>query len=199
MPRPDRIGSSAASGSPAPSAGYRFGTTRTSQPGESAAPPPGRSAHTSRGVRSSWPSANGSLSGSIGGRSSIFELNAPGRAARSPAMIARSPVSGSIRSSGKGLLHRHVRDALFDELLTLNLEAAALVERLGVGLRMQADPPRPGRARLAFGLLQDAGANAASAEVRLDCHAPKPGDAVVEHQAAGADELPGVDGDDVER
>src|SRR4051794_27544664 len=139
MPRPDRIGSSDAaesaaarsvSGSPGPSAGYRFGTTLTFQPGVSGPPPPGRMAQTSGGVRSSLPSANGSFPGSMGGRSAIFEPNAPGRAARSPAMMARSPLSGSMRSSGKRLLHRHVRDALFDELLTLNLEAAALVERL---------------------------------------------------------------------
>src|SRR4051794_40517801 len=186
MPRPDRIGSSAASGSPAPSAGYRFGTTRTSQPGESAAPPPGRSAHTSGGVRSSLPSANGSFSGSIGGRSSIFELNAPGRAARSPAMMARSPVSGSIRSSGKALLPRPVRNALFHELVPLNLEAAALVQRPRRGLRMQADALRARTARLVLRRPEHQRADAAPAQVGLHRHPPEARDPTVEHQSAGA-------------
>src|SRR4051794_17296994 len=194
MPRPLRSGSSAAAESAArasgsvsasgrPSAGYRFGTTRTVHPGVSGAPPSGRSAHTSGGVRSSLPSANGSFSGSIGGRSSILELNAPGRAARSPAMIARRPVSGSMRSSGKALLHRHVGDALLDELLTANLIAAALVHGPGARLGVQADPRHSGRARLPLGQLEDRGAYAATAKVALDGHPAESRDGLVEQQA----------------
>src|SRR5436190_8164509 len=183
MPRPERIGSSAASGAPSPSAGYRFGTTRTDQPGVSGAPPLRRSAQTSGGVRSSLPSANGSLSGSIGGRSWIFELNAPGRDARSPAMIARSPVTGSMRSSGKNLLHRHVRDALFHELRPLNLEATPLVYRSCRLLCMQAHPVGAAGERLALGHGEDLGADAASAQPRFDGHAPEPRDALVEQQS----------------
>src|SRR3954469_23562545 len=97
-PRPACRGSSAGP-SPAPSAGYRFGTTRTVQPGVFAAPPDGRHAKTSGGVRSSWPSRKGSLVGSIGARGSA-RSSPPGRPARSPATIVRSPLSGSSRSSG---------------------------------------------------------------------------------------------------
>src|SRR3954452_14739352 len=178
MPRPERIGSSAASGSPGPSAGYRLGTTRTVQPGVSAPPPPGRSAQTSGGVFASLPSANGSASGSIGGRSSIFELNGPGCAARSPAMIARSPLSGSMRSSGKVLLHRQVRDPLFDEQLPPDLEAAALIESARRGLRVQPDPLGAGTPRLRLCRIEDRRADTAPAQVGLDGHPPEPCQAV---------------------
>src|SRR4051812_322915 len=97
-PRPACRGSSA-SPSPGPSAGYRFGTTRTVQPGPSGAPSEGRDANSSGGVRSSWPSRKGSRSGSTGGRCSA-RSSPPGRPARSPATIVRSPLSGSSRSSG---------------------------------------------------------------------------------------------------
>ena len=79
-------------------AGKRLGTERTSQPGVSGSPPSGRSAHTSGGVRSSWPSRNGSFSGSTGSAGSA-EKPPPGREARPAAMIDFSPVSGSTRSS----------------------------------------------------------------------------------------------------
>src|SRR4051812_23583763 len=100
-PRPACRGSSVRP-SPAPRAGYRFGTTRTVQPGVFAAPPDGRHAKTSGGVRSSLPSRKGSLVGSIGGRDSA-RSSPPGRPARSPATTVRSPVSGSSRSSGTGV------------------------------------------------------------------------------------------------
>ena len=64
----------------------------------SGSPPPGRSAHTSGGVRSSWPSRNGSFSGSTGSAGSAWKPP-PGREARPAAMIDFSPVSGSTRSS----------------------------------------------------------------------------------------------------
>src|SRR3954468_13669831 len=97
-PRPASSGSSARP-TPAPSAGYRFGTTRTVQPGLSRSPPEGRRANSSGGVLSSCPSRNGSRSGSSGGRGSA-RSSPPGRPARSPATTVRSPVSGSSRSSG---------------------------------------------------------------------------------------------------
>src|SRR3954447_10313678 len=199
IPRPDRIGSSTASGWPLASAGYRFGTTRTFQPGVSGPAPLDLSAQTSGGVRSSLPSANGSFCGSIGGRSSIFELNAPGRAARSPAMIARSPVSGSMRSSGKRLLHRQVGDALFEELLTLNLKAAALVERSRRDLRVEAYPLGARSSGLKFRSLQERRADAASAHVVLDCHSAEAGKIAVEDESACADHAPADDSNHVER
>src|SRR4051794_6942515 len=207
IPRPERIGSSlaAASMSPVwrgvtpPSAGKRFGTARTRQPGVLGAPPPGRSAHTSGGVRSSLPSANGSFSGSIGGRSSIFELKAPGRDARSPATIARRPVSGSSRSSGKRLLHRHVWDALVHELFAACLEATALVEGARRELRMQADPPRARRPRLLLGGAQDCRTDPAPAHVVADGHPAQERQVVLEHKPARADNAPALDRHDVRR
>src|SRR4051812_4615807 len=207
MPRPERIGSSAAAASLSPcwrgvtpsSAGYRFGTTRTFQPGVSGAPLSGRSAHTSGGVWSSLPSANGSVSGSIGGRTSIFELNAPGRDARSPAMIARRPVSGSRRSSGNWLLHRHVGDALVEELVAPDLEAAALVERPRRALRVQADGLGAGPARLVLSLLEHRGADPAPAQVGLDGHAAEARDARVEDEPARAGQASVGERDDVQR
>src|SRR5829696_6063744 len=113
-PRPRASGSAPAASAPAPapasppravarsegsSAGYRFGTARTRQPGPSGAPPSARSAHTSGGVRSSCPPRNGSDSGSSGGAGSTENMP-PGRSARSPATIVRNPDSGSMRSSG---------------------------------------------------------------------------------------------------
>ncbi len=50
-------------------------------------------------MRSSWPSANGSCSGSIGAAGS-HRGSPPGRRLRSPATIVRCPESGSMRSSG---------------------------------------------------------------------------------------------------
>ncbi len=95
--------SRAAPSSAGASAGYRLGTTRTVQPGELGTPPPGLTAYSSGGVRSSWPSANGSRSGSIGSgaRSASVSVGAPpGRRERSPATIVRCPLSGSMRISG---------------------------------------------------------------------------------------------------
>src|SRR3954447_14949120 len=199
MPRPDRIGSSAGSGWPLASAGYRFGTTRTFQPGVSGPPPSERSAQTSGGVRCSLPSANGSFSGSIGGRSSTFDANAPGRAARSPAMIARRPVSGSMRSSGKALLHGHVRDAFVHELLAPHLEAASLVERACRRLRVQPDPLRAGRTALALGGSDDRRTDSAPACLAIDRHAAQLRQAVVEHQPAGPEDPPALDGHQMRR
>src|SRR4051812_6836659 len=56
-------------------------------------------AYTSGGVRSSWPSRNGSVAGSIGGGGSSSNP-APGRDARAAAMIDLYPVRGSTRTSG---------------------------------------------------------------------------------------------------
>src|SRR4051812_11295271 len=94
-------------------AGKRFGTTRTVQPGVSGGPPPGRTASSSGGVRSSWPSRKGSVAGSIGS-GGVARGPPPGRVARSPATIARSPVSGSTRTSGT---ERVAPDVLLEGLL----------------------------------------------------------------------------------
>jgi len=67
--------------------------------GESGGLPSGRRANSSGGVRSSWPPANGSCSGSIGSAGGA-RSSPPGRVARSPATITRWPVSGSMRISG---------------------------------------------------------------------------------------------------
>ena len=73
-----RSGLASGSGSTASwiSAGYRFGTARTVQPGVSGGPPFGRTAYTSGGVWSSWPGANGSRSRSIGGHGVDVEVAA---------------------------------------------------------------------------------------------------------------------------
>src|SRR3954447_3456475 len=199
IPRPDRIGSSTASGWPLASAGYRFGTTRTFQPGVSGPAPLDLSAQTSGGVRSSLPSANGSFCGSIGGRSSTFEANAPGRAARSPAMIARRPLSGSMRSSGKALLHRHVRDAFVHELLALHLEAAPLIERARRRLRVQADPLCTGRTAVPLGGVQNRGTDSTPACIAFDRHPAQLRQAVVEDQPAGPEDPAVLDRDQMRR
>src|SRR4029453_11903125 len=93
---------------------------------------------TSGGVWSSCPAANGSLSGSIGGRGAMSR-KAPGREPRSPATITRRPLSGSIRSSGKALLHRHVLDPLLDEGGTVLAVAGRLVQRERVRLGVERD------------------------------------------------------------
>src|SRR3954447_15630592 len=188
IPRPDCIGSSTASGSPLASAGYRFGTTRTFQPGVSGPAPLDLSAQTSGGVRSSLPSANGSFSGSIGGRLSTFDANAPGRAARSPAMIARRPLSGSMRSSGKVLLHRHVRDAFVHELLALHLEAAPLIERARRRLRVQPHPFRTGGAAVPLGGVENRGADSTPTCITFDRHPSELRQTVVEDEPAGPDD-----------
>src|SRR5947209_12756388 len=135
------------------SAGYRFGTTRTSHPGVSGAPPPGRTAYSSGGVRSSWPSAKGSASRSSAGAGSA-ESWPPGRPARSPAMIARCPVSGSIRTSGKRLLHRDVLDPRLAKHRATRPVAGVLIERASVGLRMEHEPAGAGGPRLGVGDLE---------------------------------------------
>ena len=100
------------------SAGYRLGTTRTVHPGESGGPPPGRTAYSSGGVRSSWPSANGSLSKSIGS-GGAQRGSPPGRRERSPATIVLCPVSGSMRISGMGSPHHRVALTSRSSLATL--------------------------------------------------------------------------------
>ena len=65
------------------SAGYRFGTTRTLQPGESGGPPSGRSAYSSGGVRSSCPRRTGRARASIGSAGAQRRL-----AARAPRALA---------------------------------------------------------------------------------------------------------------
>ena len=84
-------------------AGYRLGTTRTVQPGVSGGPPFGLTANNSGGVRSSWPSAKGSSSGSMGSGARSWGDSPgapPGRRERSPATIVLAPLSGSVRISG---------------------------------------------------------------------------------------------------
>ena len=80
-----------APGSPTSSrtAAYRFGTTRTRQPGPFGGLPGGRYASTSGGVSASWPSQKGQAG-----------PTARGRSARSGEIRTRRPVSGSDRHSG---------------------------------------------------------------------------------------------------
>src|SRR5205823_2930482 len=84
------------------SAGNLFGTTRTSQPGVFGALPFWRYAITSGGVSDSWPGQNGHPSfPSAVTRSKTKSL---GRFCRSVEMMTQRPVTGSLRSSGKGKL-----------------------------------------------------------------------------------------------
>ena len=79
-------------------AGYRFGTTRTCQPGEFAGSRAG-SVSVSGGVRSSRPSQKGQLSSSASVGSSITGTPTPGRRARPGATTTWRPETGSTRSS----------------------------------------------------------------------------------------------------
>src|SRR6185503_12546378 len=169
---------------------YRFGTTRTRQL------PFSRSAYTSGGVRSSWPAANGSLSGSIGGRGAMSR-NAPGRDPRSPATITRRPVSGSIRSSGKPLLHRHVLDALLDEGGSVLAVPGGLVQRQRVCLGVKGDRTGAGADRHAVGLAQDGRRDPVAPPLARDGEPAEPGHVPAEQQTAGADHGAVVHGDDV--
>ena len=87
---------SCAPGTPSPTIGYLFGTTRTCQPGASGSPGPTRA--TSGGVSASLPSQNGQLSTRTG-IGACCTRNVSGRSARAGARITRSPVSSSTSSS----------------------------------------------------------------------------------------------------
>src|SRR5438128_1098435 len=87
----------------------------------------------------------------------------PGRPARSPAMIVRSPESGSTRTSGKRLLHRQVLDAGVEEDLTPGAVAGALVEPQRRRLRGQDHLLASHRPRPALGLAEQRAADAAPA------------------------------------
>ena len=148
--------------SPSPDrAGYRFGTTLTRQS------PFSRSAYTSGGVRSSCPAANGSLSGSIGSRGATSR-KAPGREPRSPATITRRPVSGSMRSSGKALLHGHVLDALLHEGRSVRARTRrarrAAARRSARAARSTPSPPS---AAIRSASREDLGGDAVAAAVAL--------------------------------
>src|SRR5262249_52607138 len=80
------------------SAGYLFGTTRTSQPGEFDAPPFCRYDSTSGGVSASRPGQNGHCARSTG--TTCSRRKSLGRFWRSVEMITQRPVTGSLRSSG---------------------------------------------------------------------------------------------------
>src|SRR3954451_3723468 len=193
-PRPPASGSVPAAATPSSgSAGYRFGTTRTRQL------PSSRSAYSSGGVRSSWPAANGSVSGSIGGRGAMSR-KAPGREPRSPATITRTPVSGSIRRSGKPLLHRHVLDALLHERRAVLAIAGGRVQRQSVRLRVQRDRLGAGAGRNPVGFAEDRRAHAVAAPLARNRQPAEPGHVPAKEQPAGADHLaPVVDGHDVGR
>src|SRR4051794_36873182 len=192
-----RLASGGGSGASGESAGYRFGTTRTVQPGVSGAPPPGRTANTSGGVRSSWPSAKGSFSGSMGGAGSA-RRPPPGRVARSEATIARRPVSGSTRTSGKRLLHRDVLDSRLDEVGAAGPVAVVSVEVDGVGLGVEDHAPPAARPRLLFGDVEELRAEAPAAVVLLDCQARELDGRARPHESARADDAALLDGDEVQ-
>src|ERR687891_462921 len=191
-PRPPASGSEPGSGSPADSAGYRFGTTRTRHPPLA----PGR-VYSSGGVRSSCPAANGSPSRSIGGRGGTSS-QAPGREPRSPATITRSPDRGSMRSSGKALLHRHVLDALLGEAGAALLVAGVEIELQRVGLRVQRHGPRRVPPRHAVRLPQDRGGDPGAAPVRLHGQPAERGNPAAEQQPARAHHALVLDRHDVD-
>src|SRR6516165_6699425 len=125
--------------SAAASAGNRFGTTRTLQPGPLGSLFGERSAYSSGGVSRSLPSAKGSSAGAIGaGRRAAMDMcgSPPGRRERSPAMIVLCPLSGSILSSvtSRSSAQRVAFDVLFElrlagvGALVDVLAAAAVVE-----------------------------------------------------------------------
>ena len=100
----------------------------------------------------------------------------PGRVPRSPATITRSPDSGSMRSSGKALLHGHVLDPLLLERLAGPLVAVAQrrapARRSGRAARC-ARRPAPRATRVASARI--AAGHAPPAGVRLDREPAEPG------------------------
>ena len=88
------------SGGHGPNAGNFFDTTRTRQPGASAARPGWPTANVSGGVSRSRPSQKGQPEGSRGGSTAAA---APGRRARPGAMTTQRPERASRRSSGYAL------------------------------------------------------------------------------------------------
>src|SRR5579875_2107721 len=94
--------------------------------------------------------ASGAVSGDAGSKTG------------SPTM-ARRPVSGSMRTSAKALLHRHMLDPGLPEHAAVRPVARVLVQLAGVGLGMQDDAPRAGVQALAVGGLQQSGGDVATA------------------------------------
>src|SRR5205807_10291175 len=167
-------------------------------PGPLAGPPPGRRAKTSGGVRSSFPSRKGSVSGSTGGGGSTCQPP-PGRRERSAATIVRRPESGSMRSSGNRLLHRHVVDALLDERLAALRVAVLDVESASRELRVEGDPAGAVLGRAPRRLAKQGAGDSAPPQLAGHHQAPEEGKIAVEHEAAGADHRAVLDRHEVQR
>src|SRR6266849_9624020 len=89
-----------------PSAGNRFGTTRSFHPGVFAPPPFLPYASTSGGVFDSFPAQNGQFFGSLA--TTLSRRKSFGRFPRSVEMITHRPVIGSLRNSGNAILLENV-------------------------------------------------------------------------------------------
>src|SRR5712692_9791034 len=85
-----------------PSAGNRFGTTRSFHPGVFAPPPFLPYTNTSGGVFDSFPTQKGQFFGSLA--TTVSRRKSFGRFPRSVEMITHRPVIGSLRNSGKANL-----------------------------------------------------------------------------------------------
>src|SRR3954452_8616208 len=125
-------------------------------------------------------------------------------------MMTRSPESGSTRSSGtrssgarrasapaallERLLHRHVVDALLDELGALLQVAAARVKGARPQLRVQGDAARSRGNGLALRLLENRRPEALSPQLRLHGHPGEARDVTLEHKPAGAHHVLVLDG-----
>src|SRR5471032_3404226 len=144
------------------SAGNLFGTTRTSQPGVSCAPAPGRSASTSGGVIASCPGQNGHVSRPIAIARSTTKSR--GRSRRSGATITDRPVIGSVLISRiEGVLEdldlwparieldrhdveaaRAIREVMSGHVVERDLRDPPALER-GDGFSRLAEPPAVAR------------------------------------------------------
>src|SRR5204862_6174430 len=113
--------------------------------------------------------------------------------------IVRRPVSGSTRTSGKRLLHRHVLDAGVEEDVTARRVPRALVEAHRRGLRIEHHAVAAHRAGAALGLREPRRADAAAPRLAFHDQAAELRLAAVRQHAAGADEPVALERDDLHR
>ena len=116
-----------------------------SSPACSGAPPSGRTAYTSGGVRSSWPSANGSASAVELGRRGVALSPPPGSPGARPGddrALAGQRVDPQLGHPAEQLLHRDVLDPRLGEHPAARPVAGQLVELARVGLGVEHEPAR---------------------------------------------------------
>src|SRR3954451_21817710 len=102
--------------------------------------------------------------------------------------------------SAQRAAHAQVLDALLVERLALALVAASAVEIERARLRVQRHAPGAGGARLALGLAQQRGRQAATAGVGPDAEPAEAGvPRSVEDDATGSDQLAAIDRHHVQR